>query len=263
VIDDASSRPRRHSRAERLERAALVLILAVVAVLAGKVAFGRVVEWTMANSPGATPRSAGWTNGVISELLPIGVLLFIRHQKRHRRTPGALAWVALVGAFLFSLTAQLAQARPSIFGWIVAAMPSAAFMVLSKMVVSMRPAQVTEPSLENSDLVAVHVPAGGSPAAEVAELPAAKDSLTPGAQTAQADAPRSDASPASPSEPEALAESNPKPRLPQGTRPRSLTSRAKVEEASRELGESASPTQVAARAKVSESTARRYMPKAA
>jgi len=43
-------------------------------------------------------------NGVISELLPIGVLLFIRYQKRQGRRPGALAWTALVGAHAYSLT---------------------------------------------------------------------------------------------------------------------------------------------------------------
>lgn len=80
-------------------------------------------------------------NGVISELLPIGVLLFIRYQKRQGRRPGALAWTALVGAHAYSLTVQLAQAVPTVGGWIVAAALSVAFMILSKMVVLMRPTQ--------------------------------------------------------------------------------------------------------------------------
>jgi hypothetical protein len=257
VIDEPLPPPRRQGRAERLERAALVLILAIVAILAGKVAFGRVVDWTMTNSPDATPRNAGWTNGVISELLPIGVLLFIRHQKRHGRTPGTLAWIALVGACLFSLTAQLAQAELSVFGWIVAAMPSAAFMVLSKMVVSIRPtpqtattevvvdeeharfAGVNEPSIFSElDLEEHQAPDTGIDAEPV-------DEPEPEAQPT----PRPTAQPAL------------EPHRPHRVRPRSLTSRASVEKAARELGAEARPAAVAARAGVSESTARRYLPK--
>lgn len=50
----------------------------------------------MANSPGGTPRNAGWTNGVI-ELLPIGALLDIRHQKRHGKRRPSRQWSTLVG----------------------------------------------------------------------------------------------------------------------------------------------------------------------
>ncbi|MFG1602805.1 hypothetical protein [Actinoplanes sp. NPDC049265] len=255
MTNETSRPPRRHGHAERLERAALILILAVVAVLAGKVAFGRVVDWTMANSPDAMPRSAGWTNGVISELLPIGVLLFIRHQKRQGRAPGALAWIALVGAFLFSLTAQLAQAESNVFGWIVAAMPSAAFMVLSKMVVSMRPAQPT-PALET--IVGEHHPkvapvvepsVSSEPEPEEWRSPALEREPEPinGPQT----------------EPEWQVAPESKPHLPRRVHPRSLTSRTAVEAAAKELGSHASVTAVAAHAQVSESTARRYMPRGA
>ena len=46
-------------------------------------------------------------------------------------------------------------------------------------------------------------------------------------------------------------------------RARSLTSAAKVEKAAKELGSDATPAKVAARAEVSVSTVRRYMPKVA
>lgn len=266
MIDNPSPAPAEPSRAERLERAALILILVAVATLAGKVAFFRVVDWTMANSPDATPRNAAWTNGVISELLPIGALLYIRHQKRHGRTPGILAWSALVGAFLFSLTAQLAQAQPSVFGWVVAAMPSAAFMVLSKMVVSMRPAQsIGELSAGKGEVVAT-----------IAEPTAVKGSQPEGSGMAETEPepraqPGVDVTPESASDPQPDVVPNSEPEAPVKSEPRrphrvracSLTSAAKVEKAAKELGSSAMPAAVAARAGVSESTARRYMPKAA
>jgi hypothetical protein len=253
--------PRSHRFFNWVERATLFVILAAVAFLAGKVAFGRVVDWTMANSPDATPRYAGWTNGVISELLPIGVLLFIRHQKRHGRTPGALAWSALVGAVLFSLIAQLAQAVPSVGGWIVAALPSVAFAVLGKLVVSMRPEQQPNESPEVRIKASVvsdrptETPACGG----LEEIPAPQPELTSAPELAR------EPEPATSPEPQPEAQAGPTPRDPRQHRvhPRSLTSRAAVEKAAKELGSMASTTAVAARAKVSESTARRYMPRAA
>lgn len=235
-------------RADWLERAALVLILAAVAILAGKVAFGRVVDWTMANSTDATPRYAGWTNGVISELLPIGVLLFIRHQKRHGRKPGVLAWSALIGAILFSLAAQLAQATPNLAGWIVAAMPSVAFALLSKLVVSMRPAQDAVEVLEGSNESAP------TPKSGLAE--AWTDVTQPPAHELH-----QEREPAKGRETDMATEADLEPRTNRRALARSLTSRTSVEKAAQELGAGAMPSAVAARAGVSESTARRYMPR--
>ena len=67
---------------ERMERAALAFIVIVVGVLAGRASFSHVVQWSMDNLPDGTPRSYGYTNATVSELLPISVLLFMRcvHQ---------------------------------------------------------------------------------------------------------------------------------------------------------------------------------------
>ena len=240
---DKPSPPAKPSRAERLERATLVLILLAVATLAGKVAFFRVVDWTMANSPAATPRNAGWTNGVITELLPIGGLLYIRHQKRHGRTPGLLAWSVLGGAFAFSLTAQLAQAKPSVFGWVVAAMPSAAFMVLSKMVVSMRPTQ------QGSELPAL---------ASVGELPVARESAREASRTQEV-RPESPAE-SGPPEPAPLPPIRRSTRGKRGGLPASLTNAGKVAATVKKLGVDTPIAKIASEAGVSVSTARRYLP---
>jgi hypothetical protein len=257
LITDPSLGTARPNLGDILERLALIVILLVVAYLAGKTAFGRVVDWTLANSPDTTPLFSGWTNGVISELLPVGVLLFIRHQKRHGRAPGLLAWSALLGSFAFSLTAQLAQAVPSVGGWTVAAVPSVAFGVLSKMVVSMRPAQ---PARDSPNVVG-ELAADAAPAAvQVANWeerrPPARVSNP---ETASPNAPELKAQP----EPEPDKPSEPKPQapLPNRVRARSLTSAVQVEMAVQELGPTAMPASIAARAGVSESTARRHMPK--
>jgi hypothetical protein len=252
LIANPLPRPVKPGHADRWERAALFLILAAVALLTGKVAFGRVVDFTMANSPAMTPLSAGRTNGVISEILPIGVLLFMRYQRRQGRHPGPLAWSALVGACLFSLTAQLAQAVPTVGGWIVAAVPSVAFMVLSKMVVSMRPAPQPIASCTTGDAAparAVRVPAS-------TEEPVLPD--TSGPQLEQKSDPVPDVEQAVPALPTAK---QPEQVRPKPMRPRSLSKALEVEKAARELGPEAMPAAVAARAGVSESTARRYMPK--
>ena len=47
----------------------------------------------------------------------------------------------LIAAAVLSLTAQVAQATPSLTGWLVAAVPALAFLALTKLVLSRTPAQ--------------------------------------------------------------------------------------------------------------------------
>ncbi|GIE94059.1 hypothetical protein [Paractinoplanes rishiriensis] len=238
--------------ADRLERVALFLILGAVAILAGKVAFFRVVGWTMENSPDETPYEAGWTNGIITELLPIGALLYIRHQKRHGRKPGSLAWSALLGGFLFSLVAQLAQAEPTAFGWIVAGLPSAAFMALSKLVVSMRPAQhAVEVSAANSQTGAVIAPVVTAPVAEAAEPDGSRTRKTK-PEPSPMPATRHAAATSKSSEPSAAARRR--------SLPATLTRKDQVVAAAKALGPGASVEAIASKAGVSVSTVRRHLP---
>ena len=137
---------------------------------------------------------------------------------------------------------------PSVGGWIVAALPPVAFMVLSKMVVSMRPAQQPN-ELPESESEAAN---GALP---VAALPAVEEP-----ETDTVPQPETRAEPEPQPEPSTSGEELPKPRRPHRVRARSLTSAAKVEKAAKELGVEATPAEIAARAGVSESTARRHMP---
>ncbi|MFC7544854.1 DUF2637 domain-containing protein [Plantactinospora sp. GCM10030261] len=129
------------NRSDRLERAALVLILITVGGAAGAASFTHVHDWTMANSPQGTPGWFGWANAVISELVPIGALLTIRQR---RRTGGSIRYpmFLLLSAVVLSLSAQLAVAKPGPSGWLLSAVPALAFMGLSKLVLSGKPAAV-------------------------------------------------------------------------------------------------------------------------
>ncbi|WFE21620.1 DUF2637 domain-containing protein [Solwaraspora sp. WMMD937] len=127
------------TRAERAEGVVLVLILLVVGGLAGAASFTHVHDWTMDNSPPGTGEWFGWANAAISELIPLAALLTIR---RRRRTGGPVGYpmFLLVCAVCLSLAAQLAVAKPGISGWLLSAVPALAFLGLSKLVLSTKPA---------------------------------------------------------------------------------------------------------------------------
>ncbi|MGI5215426.1 DUF2637 domain-containing protein [Plantactinospora sp. CA-290183] len=133
------------SRAERAEGVVLVLILLVVGGLAGAASFTHVHDWTMANSPAGTGDWFGWANAAISELIPLAALLTIR---RRRRTGGPIGYpmFLLVAAVALSLSAQLAVAKPGLSGWLLSAVPALAFLGLSKLVLTTKPAAPAGPS---------------------------------------------------------------------------------------------------------------------
>ncbi|GIF75309.1 DUF2637 domain-containing protein [Asanoa siamensis] len=124
----------------RLEGAALVAILLVVATFAGAASFTHVKDWTLANSLPGTGEWFGWANAVISELLPTAAALDIR---RRRRTGQPIAYPAavLAGAVALSLAAQLAVAKSGPSGWLLSAVPALAFLALTKLVLTTNPPQ--------------------------------------------------------------------------------------------------------------------------
>jgi hypothetical protein len=131
----ANTKRRKRFTADHLQVGVLVLIVLFVGLMAGAASFHHVKDWTLDNSPANTPAWFGWANAVISELIPTASIIEI--GRRRRRNPGASVsypMVLLVGAVLFSLTAQLAVAKPGVSGWIVSALPALAFLGLSKLV---------------------------------------------------------------------------------------------------------------------------------
>ncbi|MEH1012545.1 DUF2637 domain-containing protein [Micromonospora sp. CPCC 206060] len=126
----------------RAETAVRVVILLAIGAMAGAAAFTHVHDLTVAHGQ---PDWIGWANAVAVELMAIYLGLEIRARRRTGR-PVGLVGVLLVAFALLSLAAQVAEAEPSVWGWIVAAVPSLAFLALVKVVLSSNPV-VPEPVL--------------------------------------------------------------------------------------------------------------------
>ena len=132
------------TRPERAEATLQVLILLLIAGMAGAASFTHVHDWTMRNAPPGTGSWFGWANAIISELTPTAAGIEIRRRKRQHRT-AAYPMAVLIAAAALSLAAQVAQARPSITGWLLAAVPALAFLALTKLIFSRTPAHPRPP----------------------------------------------------------------------------------------------------------------------
>jgi hypothetical protein len=137
-------RGRRISKSERAEGLFLVLILLAVGVAAGMGSFTHVHDWTMNNSPAGTGNWFGWTNAVISELVPVASLLVMRRRRR-AGLPVKYPMFLLVTALGLSICAQLAVAKPGLTGSIVSVIPALAFAALAKLVFGKAVAPQQEP----------------------------------------------------------------------------------------------------------------------
>lgn len=129
----APTQPARPSRTQRLSDGLLVVIVLSVGIMAGAASFNHVHDWTMHNSPTGTGSWFGWANAVITELIPTAALIIIARRRRHGGRIGYPIFLLIIAVSL-SLTAQLAVAVPTVFGWMVSALPAAAFFALSKLV---------------------------------------------------------------------------------------------------------------------------------
>src|SRR5262249_58869194 len=122
-------------RPERIENTVQMLIVLLIGGMAGAASFTHVHDWTMHNAPAGTGGWFGWANAVISELTPTAAGLEIRRRRRAHRGV-AYPMTVLIAAAALSLTAQVAQARHSLTGWLVATVPALAFLALTKLVLS-------------------------------------------------------------------------------------------------------------------------------
>ncbi|MGC4855632.1 DUF2637 domain-containing protein [Micromonospora sp. DT4] len=117
------------------ESAVRLLILLAIGTMAGAAAFTHVHDLSVAHGQ---PDWIGWANAVAVELMAIYLGLEIRARRRAGR-PVGLVGSLLVAIALLSLAAQVAEAEASVWGWIVAAVPSLAFLALVKVVLSNAP----------------------------------------------------------------------------------------------------------------------------
>jgi len=127
---------------QRAETVLRLVILLAIGSMAGAAAFTHVHDLSVAHGQ---PHWIGWANAVAVELMAIYLGLEIRARRRAGRPVGFVS-VLLVGFALLSLAAQVAEAEPSVWGWIVAAVPSLAFLALVKVVLSSAPAVPAGPA---------------------------------------------------------------------------------------------------------------------
>jgi hypothetical protein len=139
----------------RLEGVIEVLILLAVGGMAGAASFTHVHDWTMHNSPVGTGGWFGWANAMVSELIPTAAGLEARRRKRVHGHAGTYPVALILAAVALSLTGQFAEARPSLSGWIVSAVPALGFLALVKLILS-RPNPPTTPAVDRVDQVDEH-----------------------------------------------------------------------------------------------------------
>ena len=139
-----------NDRTARLEGVIEVVILLAVAGMAGAASFTHVHDWTMRFSPDGTGDWFGWANAMVTELIPTAAGLEARRRKHLTGKAGRYPIALIVGAMGLSLTGQFAEATPSVFGWIVAAIPAVGFLALVKLMLS-RPAGHTETDQDTTE----------------------------------------------------------------------------------------------------------------
>ncbi|MFG2022042.1 DUF2637 domain-containing protein [Actinomadura geliboluensis] len=106
-----------------------------VVVLAGIAAAG---SFTHIRDTATEHGQRGWMAWAIAVCIDLTCVMAAGERQRDKRTgrdTGHLSWptVVLVGGILLSLAANLAQADPSVWGWITAGTPAGAFLVAVSM----------------------------------------------------------------------------------------------------------------------------------
>jgi hypothetical protein len=123
-----------------------------VLVLAAIAAAG---SFTHIRDTAAEHGQGGWMAWAIAVCIDLTCVMAARERQRDKRTgrrTARLSWptLVLVGGILLSLAANLAQAEPSVWGWLSAATPAGAFLVavsmLERRASGSRPAASVVPS---------------------------------------------------------------------------------------------------------------------
>ncbi|MGW2219513.1 DUF2637 domain-containing protein [Nonomuraea sp. NPDC001684] len=105
----------------------------VLAAIAGAGSFTHIRD--TATEHGQT----GWMSWAVAVCIDLTCVMAARERQRDKRISnrrrGRLSWPVLVltGGIVLSLAANLAQADPTVWGWITAATPAAAFLIAVSM----------------------------------------------------------------------------------------------------------------------------------
>jgi hypothetical protein len=183
------SRPRHRPPPEAVVQ---VLILLIVAGMAGAASFTHVHDWTMRNVPAGTGSWFGWANAIITELVPLACGLEVRRRKRRHRSVTYPMAILITDAAV-SLAAQLSDAIHTLAGSLAVALPALAFLALTKLILARTRAD------ENSQ--------GETQCAKTAPSTGASGQLSPPGQATTASVPATTG-------PTSLAPGPPTPTLP-------------------------------------------------
>jgi hypothetical protein len=116
----------------RIEAVVQAVILLLMGGMAGAASFVHIHDLTVQHGQ---PSWIGWANAIVIELMSIVAGLDIRRRKRAGQ-PIASVVAVLLAAVTISLAAQVATAEPSLWGWIVAAMPALGLLAVVKIVLA-------------------------------------------------------------------------------------------------------------------------------
>ncbi|MEV5552400.1 DUF2637 domain-containing protein [Nonomuraea wenchangensis] len=127
----------------------------VLAAIAGAGSFTHIRD--TASQHGQT----GWMSWAVAVCIDLTCVMAARERqrdKKHARTRrGLVSWPVLVltGGIVLSLAANLAQADPTVWGWITAATPAAAFLIAISMLErrATRPEPSTVPAASSSTVL--------------------------------------------------------------------------------------------------------------
>ncbi|TDD33623.1 DUF2637 domain-containing protein [Nonomuraea terrae] len=129
----------------------------VLAVIAGAGSFTHIRDTA------AEHGQTGWMSWAVAVCIDLTCVMAARERQRDNRTgrtrQGRLSWPVLVltGGIVLSLAANLAQAAPTVWGWVTAATPAGAFLLAISML-ERRAAQVRPSTAEAPDTSAVLAP---------------------------------------------------------------------------------------------------------
>ncbi|MEV6038463.1 DUF2637 domain-containing protein [Nonomuraea sp. NPDC052116] len=126
----------------------------VLAAIAGAGSFTHIRD--TASQHGQT----GWMSWAVAVCIDLTCVMAARERQRDKKAgkarPARLTWPVLVltGGIVLSLAANLAQADPTVWGWITAATPAAAFLIAVSMLErrATRPESSTTPAPSSSAL---------------------------------------------------------------------------------------------------------------
>ncbi|HEX4813143.1 MAG TPA: DUF2637 domain-containing protein [Nonomuraea sp.] len=105
----------------------------ILAVIAGAGSFAHIRDTATEHG------QSGWMSWAIAVCVDLTCVMAARERQRDKKTGharrGLVSWPVLVltGGVILSLAANLAQATPTVWGWITAATPAGAFLVAVSM----------------------------------------------------------------------------------------------------------------------------------